>query len=71
MAAEAILAVSSVVVNTGIKASIDMLFATILFSLAFFHREVLVGTEVLDHFELIFKFLKLEEFFVVHLLLIK
>ena len=66
VAAESVLAVSSVVMNAGVKASIDVFFTTVLFTFAFFDCKVLIGAEVLDHFELAFEFLVLEEFFVVH-----
>jgi hypothetical protein len=66
VAAESILAVSHVVVDAGIKAPVDMFFATVLLAFAFFDCKVLVGAEVLDHFKLTFQFLVLQEFFVVH-----
>ncbi len=67
MAAESVFAVAHVIVDAWIKASIDVLFITVLLSFAFFNREVLIGTKVLDHFEFTFQFFVLEEFFVVHL----
>lgn len=67
MAAESVLAVTHVVVDAWIKASIDVLFVTVLLSFALFNWKVLLGAKVLDHFELAFKFFELKEFFVVHL----
>jgi hypothetical protein len=67
MAAESIFAVSHVVMDAWVKASINVLFATVFLSFAFFDGKVLVGTEVLEHFELTFKLFVLEKFFVVHL----
>ena len=66
MAAKSILAVSHVVMDAGVKASVDVFFATVFLSFAFFDGKILVSAEVLDHFELAFEFLVLEEFFVVH-----
>jgi hypothetical protein len=64
--AESIFTVSHVVMDAGVKASVDVFFATVFLSFAFFDGKILVSAEVLDHFELAFEFLVLEEFFVVH-----
>lgn len=66
VAAESIFTVSHVVMNAGVKASVDVFFATVFLAFAFIDCKVLVGAEVLDHFELAFEFFILEEFFVVH-----
>ncbi len=66
MAAESIFTVSHVVVDARVKTSVDVFFATVFLAFAFFDCKILVGAEVLDHFELTFKFLILKEFFVVH-----
>ena len=70
MAAEAIFTITQIIVNAWIETSIDMSFATFSF-VAFVNSEVLIGAEVFNHLELTFQFFVFEEFFVVHLLLIK
>lgn len=70
MAAESVFTVAHVVMDAWIKASIDMFLATVFFAFAFFDRKVLVSTKVLNHIKFTFKFFVLEEFFVVHSLLI-
>ncbi len=71
MATESIFAVAHVVMDAWVKASIDVLLTAVFISFAFFNSEVLVGAKVLDHLEFAFKLFILEEFFVVHFLLIK
>ena len=66
VAAESILTVSHIIVDAGVKAPVDVFFATVLLAFAFFDCKVLVGAEVLDHFKLTFQLLVLQEFFVVH-----
>ena len=66
VAAEAVFAVSHVVVDAWVKASVDVFFATVFLAFAFFDGKVLIGAKIFDHFELAFEFLILEEFFVVH-----
>lgn len=66
MAAESVFAVAHVVMDAWVKASVDVLFATVFFTFAFFDCKVLVGAKILDHIELAFEFFVLEEFFVVH-----
>ena len=64
--AESIFAVSHVVVDARVKTSVDVFFSTVFLAFAFFDCKILVGAEVLDHFELAFEFFILKEFFVVH-----
>jgi len=64
--AKSIFAVSHVVMNTWIKASVDVLFAAVFFTFAFFDCKVLISANILDHFKLTFEFFVLKEFFVVH-----
>lgn len=64
VAAEAILAVAHIVVNAGIETSFDMILALGL--VALINSEVLVGTKVLDHLDLLLESFILEEFFVIH-----
>jgi hypothetical protein len=54
MAAESVFAVSHVVMDAWIKASIDVLLAAVFFAFAFLNRKVLVSAKVLNHFKLTF-----------------
>lgn len=70
MAAEAVFAVTHVIMDAWIKASVDVFLAAVFFAFAFLNGKVLVGAKVLNHFKFSFKLFVLEEFFVVHSLLI-
>lgn len=66
VAAESVLAVSHVVMNAGVEAAIDVFLAAVFLSFAFFDCEVLVGTEVFDHFQFAFQLFVFQELLVVH-----
>ena len=66
VAVEAIFAVAHVVVNAGVKASIDVFLATFLRVFALIDSEILLPTVTFDHLELVFEPLVLHELLVVH-----
>ncbi len=62
MAAESVFTVDHVVIESWMKASIDMFLATVFLAFVFFDRKVLVSTNVLNHIKLTFQFFVLDEF---------
>jgi hypothetical protein len=63
---EAVLTVPHVVVDTGVKASLNVSFVTLLWIFALVDREILLAAVPIDHLELVLEMLVLQEFFVEH-----
>ena len=70
MAVEPILTVAGEVVDAGIEAAVDMLFAAFLRSWTLLYCEVLMSAITADRLQFSLEFLELEEFLVVHSTLI-